>query len=289
MILGVLEISLRSTRFTVTEVAPDSSRFVLSRSHGLTAGPENADRLMALLMAEVEVAREMGADRIEVVAVPELRGSRLIRLVDRVGEAIGVGPVRIPSRRDTAAAAFLGVTRPRAGDVEGPVGVAHIGETAIGIAVGEPGSMPTWIGSRPVGTSTMTHKARFSNPPRPAQIEAAITGASRGIGSLYPPGCDRLFVSSSMSEVVGRLCGLVIGPADARRGLDAILGQTSADTAAWFGVEPVLARHLPGMLVGHAALSEGLGIRVEPVACDHGAGREWLAALELETAGGEGR
>lgn len=289
MILGVIEISLRSTRFSVTEIAPGSSRVRLDRSHGLTAGPDNVDRLTALLMAEVEVARELDVDRIEVVAVPELRGSRLVRLIDRVGDALGIGPVRIPSRRDTAAAAFLGVTEPRVEEIEGPVAVAHIGETSVGIAVGEPGLLPDWIGSRPVGASTMTRKARFANPPRPTQIEAAIAGASRGIGSLSPPECGRLFVNSPMAEVVGRLCGLTVGLSDAQRGLDAILGQTSADTAAWFGVEPALARHLPGILVGHAALAEGLGMRAEPVSCDHGAGRHWLAERELGVAGGDAR
>lgn len=289
MKLGVIEIGLRSTRFTVTEIDGDSSHVRMSRSHGLLAGLENLERLSALLMVEVEAARDMEADRIEVVAVPELRGSRLIRLIDRVGEAVGVGPVRIPSRREAVAAAFLGVSRPLGTALAGPVGVAHIGETAIGLAVGEPGRSPAWIGSRPVGASTMTRKARFANPPLPAQIEAAITGASRGISSLHPPVCDRVFVDSPMAEVTGRLCGLLVGAADARRGLDSILGQTSEDTAAWFGVEPVLARHLPGILVGHAALAEGLGMPVEPVSCDHGAGRLWLSGEQLEAAGGEPR
>ncbi len=289
MILGVFDISLRSTRFTVTEVLPDSSRIRVARSHGLTAGPESVERLSALLMAEVEVARDLGVDQFEVVAAPELRGSRLVRLIDRVGDAVGVGPVRIPSRRDACAAAFLGVTRPRQDHFDGPVGVAHIGEMAIGMAVGEAGDLPGWIGSRPVGASTMTRKARFANPPRPTQIEAAIAGASRGVSSLLPPECDRLLVNSPMAEVISRLCGLEISGRDARRGLDAILGQTSQDTAAWFGVEPVLARHLPGMLVGHAALADGLGMRVEPVTCDHGAGRFWLSEYEFEAAGGGSR
>ena len=289
MILGAIEIGLRSTRFTVTEVGADESHLRLSRSHGLTAGPENLERLGALLMAEVEVAREMGAERIDVVAAPELRGSRLIRLVDRFADAVGVAPVRVPTRRDSSAAAFLAVTRPLADRLDGPVGIAHVGETAIGIAVGAPGELPGWIGSRPVGASTMTRKARFANPPRPAQIEAAIAGASRGISSLLPPSCERLLVSSPLAEVVGRLCGLSIGPAEARRGLDAILGQTSEDTSAWFGVEPALARHLPGMLVGHAALAEGLGMSVEPVVCDHAAGRHWLGEARLGIAGGEPR
>lgn len=287
MILGVIDIGLRSTRFTISEITPDSARALLVRNHGLTVSLDSIDRLSALLLAEAGLAREHGVTRLEVVTGPELRGSRLVRLLNRVATTIGIGPVRIPTRRETAAANFLGVTRPWQTGLEGPVGVAHIGETVAGLAVGQPGMRPDWIGSRPVGASTMARRARFSNPPLPTQIEAAITGASRGFASLSPPPYDRMLVASPVADVIARLCGERIGPDDARRGLNAILGQTGADTAAWFGMEPSLARNLPGMIVGHAALAAGLEMTVEPVGCDLGAGRHWLTVGEVGTGSRE--
>lgn len=285
MILGAIEISLRSTRFSLSEVTSTSVSRIVERSHGVTAAVEGLDRITALIMAETEYAREHGADSIEVIAVPTLRGSRLIRLLDRVTDAIGVGAIRIPTRRDWAAACFLGVTVPSGDSLPDPVAVASIGETAIGFAVGSPGEIPDWIGSRPVGASTMTSKARFQDPPRPGQLEAAITGASRGIASMYPPEVDRVMVVSPLAPVVERLCGPTIGPDEARKGLDAILGQTSEDISAWFGAEAPLARHLPGIIVGHAALAEGLGVRVEPALSDLAASRHWLNRRESALAG----
>ena len=280
LILGALEISLRSTRFSLSEVTSTSAGRIVERSHGVTAGIDGLDRLSALIMAEVEFARDEGADRVEVVAVPALRGSRLIRLLGRVTDAIGAGPIRIPSRRDWSAANFLGVTVPAGDSLPDRVAVAGIGETAIGFAVGTPGEVPDWIGSRPVGASTMTRKARFQDPPRPGQLEAAILGASRGIASMFPPETERVMVVSPLAPVVERLCGPLIGPEQARRGLDSILGQTSEDMSAWFGAEPALARHLPGIIVGHAALAEGLGVKVEPALSDLAASRYWLAERE---------
>lgn len=285
MILGAIEISLRSTRFTLSEVTSDSAVRIVERSHGVTAGVEGLDRITALLMAEVEYARDQGAESIEVIAVPALGGSRLIRLLERVTEAIGVGRVRIPSRRDWAAATFLGVTVPSGDSLPDPVAVASIGETAVGFAVGAPGEVPGWVGSRPVGASTMSRKARFQDPPRPGQLEAAINGASRGIASMYPPEAERVMVASPLAPVVARLCGPMIGPEEARKGLDAILGQTSEDISAWFGAEAPLARHLPGIIVGHAALAEGLGVRVEPALADLAAGRHWLERRERALSG----
>lgn len=260
---------------------------MVERSHAVTARVESLDRITALIMSEVEFARDQGAETVEVIAVPSLRGSRLVRLLDRVTDALGAGPVRIPTRKDWSAANFLGVTVPASGSLPAPVAVASIGETAIGYAVGSPGEVPGWIGSRPVGASTMTRKARFQDPPRPGQIEAAIAGASRGIASMFPPEAGRVLVVSPLAAVVERLCGSTIGPDEARKGLDAILGQTSDDVSAWFGAEGALARHLPGIIVGHAALAEGLGVRVEPAVADLPASRWWLAERETLVAGGE--
>lgn len=287
MILGAIEISLRSTRFSLSEVSSCSAARIVERRHGVTAGIDALDRMTALIMSEVEFAREQGADRIEVLAMPALRGSRLIRLLGRVTDAIGVGPITIPTRRDWSAAAFLGVTVPAGDSLPDPVAVAVIGETAIGYAVGGPGQFPGWIGTRPVGASTMTRKARFQDPPRPGQLDAAVVGASRGIASMCPPAVGRVFVVSPLAAVVERLCGPRIGPEDARRGLDAILGQTSEDISAWFGAEAPLARHLPGIIVGHAALAEGLGVRVEPALADLPASRSWLARCDGLAVGRE--
>ncbi len=285
MILGAIEISLRSTRTVLSRVSPDSATRILDRSHGITAGVEALERLSALLMAEIENSRDMGAEKIEVLAAPALRGSRLVRLLDRVTGAMGSGPIRIPSKRDWVAASFLGATVPAGDALQDSVSVAAIGETAIGFASGMPGRMPDWIGSRPVGSSTMTSKARFQDPPRPGQIEAAVTGASSGIASMCPPATDRVLVVSPLATVVERLCGPKIGPEDARKGLNAILGQTSEDISAWFGTEPSLARYLPGIIVGHAALAEGLGAEVEPALADLAASRHWLAERDGSLAG----
>ncbi|MBK5234008.1 MAG: hypothetical protein JJE13_13650 [Thermoleophilia bacterium] len=275
MILGAVEISTRSTRLSVVDVSPGGSSRITDRSHGITAITGNAERLTALVMAEVETARDLGAESVEIVADPALRGTRLIRLIERVSRAIGTGDIRIPAERERVAAAFLGATRPRQILLGDPVAVALMGDAAIGIGAGTPGLEPAWVGSRPVGTVAISRKARFSDPPRPNQIEAAISGASRKIESLAPPSCERLLASTDFSVVIERLCGARITREDSRRGLEALYGQTSDDLAAWFGLEPGRSRYLPGTLVGIAALAEVFDLPVEPLGHDSVAGRHW--------------
>lgn len=286
MILGAIEISTRSTRLSIVDVSACDSIRILERVHAVSAKLPNLERMTSLLMAEVEAARDLGAELIEVFAEPELRGTRLIRLLDRVCDGIGVGAIRIPADRDRAAAGFMAATTPRHENLDGSIGIAVIGESSVGLAVGEAGGRPQWIGSRPVGAGSITDRARFSDPPRPNQIDAAITGASRKIASLAPPDMDRLMTTSTFSPVIERLCGNSITHDDARRGLDSILGQTSDDLAAWFGLEPADSRLLPGTIVGHAALADVFGLPVEPVSCDPAAGRHWLEYGDSATTGG---
>ncbi|MDQ2623152.1 MAG: hypothetical protein M3Y45_08960, partial [Actinomycetota bacterium] len=275
LILGAIDISPRLTRLHVVEVARRSSRRLTERNHSVTAELVNLERLTALLMAEVETARDAGAEHIEVTAGPELRGSRLIRLLERASRGAGSGPIRIPSGRERVAAAYLAATvpDPAAGAT---TGIGLIDDTMLGLGVGHPAQAPAWIGTRPAGSTTVTDRARFSDPPRPNQIDAAIAGACRAIDSLEPPAMERLLVVSPFAPVIARLCGPQISHDDARRGLESILGQTSDDLSAWFGVDPASSRYLPGAIVGHAALADAFAVPVEPVTADLAAGRHWL-------------
>lgn len=279
MLLGAVQISLLSTRICVSDVGTGDSSRLFDREHEVAARPANLDRLTSLLMAEVEVLRDLGVERIEVTAVPELRGTRLIRLLGRVSTAIGSGEIRIPSRRESAASAFLGATVPGDFDPGETVTVARIGETSVDLAVGAPGAMPDWFGSRPIGTAAIARKARISDPPRLDQLEAASRGASRSIASLSWPAGDRACAVSSLAEQVETLCGPLVSSDDARRGLESVKNERVDDISARFEVGPSEARRVTPALVLHGALAEAMCRPVEPVADDPVAGRVWLAEI----------
>lgn len=285
MLLGVIEISLRSTRVSAADVGTETSSRLLVREHAIAARQENIERLTSLLMAEVEMLRDLGASGIEVTASPELRGTRLIRLLDRVSSAVGSGSIRIPSRREIAAAAFLGATVAAEARDDEQVTVARVGEAGVEVASGTAGRVPGWFGSRPVGTTAIARKARFSNPPRQDQVEAALTGATRALGTLIAPPGERAIVVSSRAEQVANLCGPRIGLGEVRTGLESIRKLRTEDLAARFGIGPAEARGLIPAMVVHGALSEAFGQPVEPLAGDPVAGRRWLAEADRVFAG----
>ncbi len=278
MILGAIEISKRSTRLRVADVGSSSSRRLLDRSSLVSAELGNCERLSALLMAEIETARDAGATRVEVIAARSLRGTRLLRLLDRVSRASGAGGIVLPDPSTAVASTFLSVTVPMAAGSSADVAVARVGESTTGVAIGRAGDVPGWIGSRPLGAASLTERARFSDPPRPNQIEAAVNGALRKFETLAPPDCERVFASSPLAAPLERLCGPRIDSDSARRGLDSILGQTGDDIAAWIGADSGQARLMPATIVCCLALTEVFGTPVEPCEGDPVAGRSWLAA-----------
>lgn len=235
-------------------------------------------------MAEVETLRDLGVARTEVIAVPELRGTRLIRLLDRASISIGSGEIRIPSRRESASAAFLGATFAGEAAPADDVTVARIGESGVEIAVGTPAHVPGWFGSRPVGTAVIARKARFSDPPGRNQVEAAFSGAARALASLAWPAGDRALVVSSLANEVEALCGSPAGPEQVRTGIESVRGEPAEEIADRFGVGPAGARRMIPTLVLHGALAERLGRAVEPVAEDPVGGRFWLAESDRPLA-----
>lgn len=287
MILGVIEISERVTRLRVSEVGFDRARRLTDRSSLVSAELRNCDRLSALLMAEIETARDAGAERVEVIASRKLRGTRLLRLLDRVTRAVGAGAIQIPGATDALAANFMAVTRPLETLSGSVVAVARIGESSTGVAVGPAGGVPEWIGSRALGAANLTDKAGFADPPGPNQIEAAINGATHALTSLALPDFERAFIGTPLSAVLQRLCGPRIDPVAARRALGLILGQTADDIAAWFGAESAQARLVPATLAVTLALSELTGVAVEPCAADPVAGRTWLARSRAAVSSGQ--
>jgi hypothetical protein len=243
----------------------------------VSAELRNCDRLSALLMAEIEAARDAGAERLEVVATRKLRGTRLLRLLDRVTRAVGAGGIHIPAAGDVLAANFMAVTWPLETLSGRVIAVAKIGETNTGVAVGAAGGVPEWFGSRALGAANLTDKAGFQDPPGPNQIEAAINGATRALASLSLPDFERAFLGTPLAAVLQRLCGPRIDAVAARKALGLILGQTAADIAAWFGADPAQAKLVPATLAVTLALTELTGVALEPRSADPVAGRTWLA------------
>ncbi len=90
---------------------------------------------------------------------------------------------------------------------------------------------------------------------------------------------------SSQAGQVTTLCGPLVDPEEARRGLESIRELRTEEVADRLGIGRAGARRLIPAIVVHGALAEAFGRKVEPVAEDPVAGRAWLAEAERPLAG----
>lgn len=240
----------------------------------------NIRRVEAILADAVAAAREVGADRIEVSAAPEMRGDRVLALIGRSVRGPGIGPVQVLDPGSLMAGRFLAATR--AISEPNRIAVVGLGHHSVGLAVGLPGSRPEWVGSRPVGLERIHSRARLQDPPTPVQVEAAVSATIRSLASLHPPRIERLLVVSDFADQIAAICGSPAGESEVRAGLDSMLGMTADELAASTGRNWRHARLLVPATVAHLAVARLLELPLEPVEVDPAAA---LALVAGESPG----
>ena len=177
-----------------------------------------------------EVRSVSGGDP-EVVVVGQLGRSRLPAMVERLARRAGLGPVRVPSRREQVIGAFLAATGFESTRSSSREAVLVLTDSFLGLAVGDPGRHPDWTASRPVTVAGLVRRARFGDPPSRSQLEAATSATLRHLGSLAPPSYTRALLVSEMAPHVARLCGTEIDFESADRALDRLGEPTGTATA----------------------------------------------------------
>lgn len=267
MVHAAIEISPSAVRTRVSELRPGEVEVRLDRFVPVEVGTADPARIEMLVADGAEAARSAGSEEVEVVIAPELKGTRIARLVGRRVSRF-VSGVRTPGTGALIASRFIASTTAHVPDPDVPVGVAGIGHDSLGVAVGRPGSAPDWIGSRPFGVDRLASKARFQDPPTPVQLDVARVATARALATMQPPEFGDLLVVSDFESTIRDLCGTEISSGGLAGALDWVMGRTSDELVAVTGFERHLARLLPASIAIHQALAEVFGSTIVPVAPD---------------------
>ena len=260
-------------RTRASELGPGEIDVIVDRFVPVEIERTRPDRVGEIVADGVEAARAAGAGAVDVVFAPELRGTRAARLIEHRIRPI-VSGIRSPATGSQIASRFVASTTAAAvEDAAGMVCVAGIGHASLGIAVGEPGTTPAWIGSRPFGMDRLASRARFQDPPSPVQLEVAKDACARALDTMQPPPFGILLAASDFEAILRDLCGPEAGPEALGGALDWVMGRTSDELSAVTGFDRHLARLLPAAIAVHLALAEVFEAPVTPVSPDPAAER----------------
>lgn len=270
MLRGAVQITASSVRYSVVtsdRSVPGTVTAGFRELATLSGDPEEAESAVA---EGVEAARMAGAEVVQLLAAPELKGTRLASRLRIGSRKLGTGDVVFTGGGAAIAASFIASTaslQSDAGPVEESVtcGVLGLGDHSVGLAVGRPGERPSWIGSRPVGLARLAERSRLSDPPEPSQLAAARSAVERALGSFSAPAIDRLVSVSDFSLATRIACGERVDRELLSGTLDDLIGMTADQLGATVGLGPRLARLFPLALVAQLAAVGTFGVDLVPL------------------------
>jgi exopolyphosphatase / guanosine-5'-triphosphate,3'-diphosphate pyrophosphatase len=238
------------------------------------------DELAAVVAEQAATARRLGATELRAVATAAVRraadGPRVMRAVaERTGT-----PIEILTAREEARLAFAGAVGMLAQPPSGLVGVVDVGGGSCELAVGEAGRPVSWWESVPLGSSSLTDRCLPSDPPRPAELRAALERARLTVAGISPPTPRQTLAVGGSATSLGRVTGRLLDGPGLAHALDLLGAEPAAVVGGRLGVDPRRVRLLPAALVLLQAIAARFGA---PLAIGSGGIREGLL---LETAAG---
>jgi exopolyphosphatase/guanosine-5'-triphosphate,3'-diphosphate pyrophosphatase len=262
-----IDVGSNTTRLLVAETVPGGLRDVLNqraftligRSLGSTRliPKDKIDETAAVVAEQSTRARELGAERIRVVATAAIRGAENAGdLVSAVELRAGL-PLDVLGGEEEARLAFRGAARMVG--TPGTLAVIDVGGGSTEIATGTTDGRIVRAESIPVGSSVLAERHLHTSPPTDAELEAARHDIAGAFASFDPlPVENAVAVGGSASSLL-HLAGTELGPAELARALDILCAEPAEAVAARVGLDPIRVRLLPAGVLLLAEVARRLG------------------------------
>jgi exopolyphosphatase/guanosine-5'-triphosphate,3'-diphosphate pyrophosphatase len=265
MVCACVDIGTNTTRVLVGEATAGRLTEILQQraftriGKGMKPGAEipreKIEEVARVVAQQVALARSVGADDVRVVATAAIRGA-----VNRAEFLAAMDvDVEILDGDEEARLAFLGATRTFGQELPGRVGVVDVGGGSTEIAVGTVEDGVTWCASFRVGSGFLAHHYLRSHPPSIADLRAIREHAVGVFEGLDVPAPDLAVAVGGSAASLPRLVGAVLEPETLQRALRVLSGNTSAEVARTFALDPERVRLLPAGILILDAASHRLG------------------------------
>ncbi len=235
--------------------------------------PAKIDEVAELVATQVRLARELGAERIRAVATAAVRDASNGEQVAReIADVSGV-PVDILSDEEEGRLAFIGATKGLGHPAEGKIGVVDVGGGSTEVILGTvPGGVEQ-VRSWRVGSGALADELITSDPPSAAEIRRIrdrIEDIFEGVEFERP--AQAVAVGGSATSL-RRLVGTVLEYETLERGIRVLSGDSVAEVARRFELDPQRVRILTTGVLLLEKLSELLG---QPLQIGKGGLREGI-------------
>jgi exopolyphosphatase/guanosine-5'-triphosphate,3'-diphosphate pyrophosphatase len=215
--------------------------------------------VIAVVAAQLAIARAHGAERVRAVATAAIRrASNGIEFVRAIHGETGL-KVEILSDREEARLAFIGAAGTLDGDQPRPLGVLDVGGGSSEVVIGEAPGTIIWWASVPLGSGSLAARHLISDPPSAAELDAARREVRSALDRLEAPRPERTVAVGGSATSLSRLAGPQLDTETLEHALGLLLAEPSAAVAERYAIDPQRARLLPAGLLILDELGRALG------------------------------
>jgi exopolyphosphatase/guanosine-5'-triphosphate,3'-diphosphate pyrophosphatase len=231
---------------------------------GAAIPPEKIEEVVAVVGAQLLMARELGVAHVRGVATAAIRwAANGDELVAAIRAATGL-EVDVLSGEDEARLAFCGAAA-MLDDAPTPpasLGVLDVGGGSSDMVVGTVPADIGWWASVQLGSSTLTDCCLHSDPPSAAQLAAARREVEAALGTLAPPQPAATVAVGGSATSLALMAGKILDASALLRSLRVLASEPSAIVARRSQIDPQRARLLPAGLLILEAMAQRLGAAI---------------------------
>ncbi len=225
-------------------------------------GPAKLDETREVAERFARTARKRGAERVEtIVTAPGRQSSNSAELVEVLAKATRA-PVVVLSADDEGRLAWEGAVA-RLDDPPETVAVVDLGGGSCELAVGRPGSGPTWVRSVDAGALRVSRAFLGGDPPSPKRVARARDEINALLEAFDPPLPDIALAVGGTARAVGRIVGRRFGLTDLDALADTLSQVPAARVTEPLGITPERAETVLGGTLVLAAIASLLDSRLE--------------------------
>jgi exopolyphosphatase / guanosine-5'-triphosphate,3'-diphosphate pyrophosphatase len=241
--------------------------------------PAKLEETGAVVAQQAELARELGAERIRVVATAAIRRAANARdLVAAVERRSGI-ELEVLTGEDEARLAFRGAAR--AVGATGTLVVIDVGGGSTEIAVGSAAGDIERAESIPIGSSVLAERHLRADPPSEVERAALRDEVARTLEHFEPPSADQAVAVGGSASSLLHLAGRELGPDELDRALGTLCSEPAEALSERFRLDPIRVRLLPAGVLILAELARRLR---QPLRICKGGLREGVI-LEMMSSG----
>jgi exopolyphosphatase/guanosine-5'-triphosphate,3'-diphosphate pyrophosphatase len=287
VLCAAIDIGSNTTRLLVAE--PDDgqlrkvmeqrayTRITKAQSKNGKIAQEKVDEVAEVVRTQVNLARELGAEVIKIVATAAIRESKnRDKVVKAISKAAGQ-EVDVLSEEEEGRLAFIGATKSLGHPVEGRVAVVDVGGGSSEVIFGTVAEGVDEVRSFKIGSGSLAEDVLQSDPPSASEIRALrdrIGDLFDGVGFEHP---DQAVAVGGSATSLRTLVGAVLEYETLERAVRVLSSDGIAAVAKRFELDARRVKLLPAGVLILEKISELLG---QPLQIGKGGLREGII-LEL--------